>query len=416
MKSRHTVVALTLVCSFLLAAVAFGQEMPAPGTVIDKTNVKKYAHLFPPEFLAAFEDGFNGGMMPVKLVVGPPTAPKLPDRYIQLSEKNKGRCTVDKDGWIVGSDKNGKPFPDLDRNDKDFLSKLMWNYDNKYVADDILGVTWINSWEKRKGEKIRLNEAKQPTLYYRNRLYVDPRPAMPNPLGLYSTGIFWFITPQGMKDTMMMTYSFVDPKVSYETYLYIPSMRRTLRADAGQRSVPISGSVQSMDDFGGFSGRIAEFAYTLVGDQKVLVMANSKLLPNVADENNKKGVYGGLVPWHYGETFTPRDTWVIDIKAKDPKYPQSRKRIWIDKTTLNCYYCVAWDRAGKFWKIWLNDVRPDKMPDGDVVTTGAGQLGIDIQFGIVTMFTTHPPSKESNRGKYTYDYFTPQALLTWAAR
>ena len=53
LKFWTVMVTALLISGFFVVTLSFGQEMPAPGTTIDKTNYKKYAHLFPEEFLAS---------------------------------------------------------------------------------------------------------------------------------------------------------------------------------------------------------------------------------------------------------------------------------------------------------------------------------------------------------------------------
>ena len=64
---------LILSVCFLSASLSFSEElMPEPGTVIDKTNIKKFAHLFPEAYLPVFEDGFGGLMEPASITVSEP--------------------------------------------------------------------------------------------------------------------------------------------------------------------------------------------------------------------------------------------------------------------------------------------------------------------------------------------------------
>ena len=61
MKSKTLITLVAVITAVLFVAVSsFAQEMPAPGTTIDKSNYKKYMHLFPEEWAPAFEDGFGG--------------------------------------------------------------------------------------------------------------------------------------------------------------------------------------------------------------------------------------------------------------------------------------------------------------------------------------------------------------------
>jgi hypothetical protein len=85
-----------------------------------------------------------------------------------------------------------------------------------------------------------------------------------------------------------------------------------------------------------------------------------------------------------------KDVYVIDIVPKDEKYPQGRKRIWVDKETCWPYYAAAWDRAGALWKVWQTAVSVEPMNSGGTVPRMTGMLGLDIQLGYgVQMFADY---------------------------
>ena len=71
----------------LFVSASFGQEaMPKPGDVIDKSNYKKYQHLFPQEFLPYFENGYNGLTEPWVIKVSESKPRPVPKIYLDLSE------------------------------------------------------------------------------------------------------------------------------------------------------------------------------------------------------------------------------------------------------------------------------------------------------------------------------------------
>lgn len=119
--------------------LSYGQVLPQPGETIDKSNIAKYAQLFPPEFLPIFQDGFGGIMQPIHIKAAAAKPSYISESFLKLSEKNKGKYKLEADGNIHGLDRNGWPFPDLDKSDKDFATKVMWNFDNNYLWDEYYG-------------------------------------------------------------------------------------------------------------------------------------------------------------------------------------------------------------------------------------------------------------------------------------
>jgi hypothetical protein len=383
-------------------ALCFAQEMPAPGTVIDKNNYKKYAHLFPPEVAQGFEDGW-GLHDPFSIQVGETKSYPFPKAFVALSAKNKGKYSLDKDTNIVGGwDRNGLPFPDLKKDDKDFVTKLMWNYDGRYDNDD-RDERRMNAITRRKGERVKSTETRVAWLMLTNRMILDPKPLYPTPTNLKTTHFLHFTAPESMKNTILMDYRYLDLNKADETFVYLPTLRRVLRGEAGQRSTPIQSVCFSLDDMNVFDGRTSEFTYKLVGEQKVLACRNSNNAEVI-----KKAWPPTKVPSFASKTWDVVDTYVIDIFSRNPKYPQSKKRVWMDKENLHIYYGVIWDRAGAFWKLYEISFTPLPIPGDSPMILMSGHYALDVQFG----FIAHTTGLETvgNVG-LKYDEFTHAALL-----
>jgi hypothetical protein len=405
-KIMFVAFAVIIVGCLLSAPLTFGQEMPKPGDTIDKSNYKKYGHLFPSEFLPAFEDGLGGFIKPLSIKVSATKSYPVPSVVKGYSEKNKGRFGLDGQGNVTGGwDRNGDPFPDVDKSDKDFAAKLMWNYDNRYQCDDQIQIGGY-SLEKRKGEPVRINQADFMFLFFTNRAQIAPKPKLDSPDGLMKAMLMRNLVPDAIKNIMTLSYRYIDPKKPDDTYVYLPSLRRVLRGEAGQRSTPIVGSTQALDDFNIHDGRIPDFTYTIVGEQKVLAVVDTKLDGNAVKKMGRMND----VPYPL-ENYELRDVYVVDIKPKDPKYPQSKKRIWMDKENHFAYYGVAWDRAGKVWKIWNMALINYPVPGGGYGFQNGNMLGLDVQFGMATMYVTQ---QKSNTGQVTYSDVTPSNLLKLA--
>lgn len=395
--------AFTFMTGLFLSVVSFAQELPKPGTRVDKSNYKTYAHLFPEEFLPAFTDGF-GLMPPVHMNVVASQPIRIPKVWLDYSAKNKGKYAIDANGNLTGGyNREGLPFPDLKTGDKDFATKFMWNYDCRWAYDETIDHAG-GTFEKRKGEPVRWSTAELKILYFKNRMEVSPKPDLPNPLGIYKATMIHWRKPDSMKNTINLSYRYVDPTKPDDTYLYLPSLRRVLRAESGQRSTPLLGNLAAMDDIAGFDGRIPDFTYTLVKEQKVLAVTDNKVDMRVEKWKSKE------LPF-VNDGYEIRDCYVIDIKPKDPKYPQSTKRIWIDKEDgISIYYVVTWDRAGKVWKMWLHAFRRHSML-GERMPIMDKAFAIDTQFGMATFYST---ITTANDQKYTYSDFSTSNLLKLA--
>lgn len=386
-KRKKTIVvlfAVFLVCCFSMTSLSFGQEMPKPGQVIDKSNYKQYAHLFPQEILQGFEDGLGGFYKPFVFKVVETKPYTEPKSYLALSEKNRGKYTIDKDGFIAGGyDYVGLPFPGLTKEDKDFAMKFMYNYLYRYYHDDFEGSAF--DIEKRKGESVTSVEFDTTIFCFINRINESPKPTYKNPANLQWAQTFYYTYPSSWKKMQMLSYRYMDSKKSDEIYIYLPTMRRVVRGDASQRSTPIQGTTNAFDDFnGGFDGKVQAFNFKLLGEKKMLGTTESPWTIALSRKSMAEG--GGLLPFS-SDNWEIRDVYIIEITAKDPKYPQSKKVIYVDKDNYTIHYGAAWDRAGKLWKIWIGNWRTITYPNGDKFQTNAGQLGIDVQVGYATWFS-----------------------------
>lgn len=382
MKTIWALFCLSLVSCFLFTSLSFGQEMPKPGQVIDKSNYKKYAHLFPEEgWLEGFENGWGGLTKPLSLQVSETTPAGQCKAFLALSEKNRGKYTIDKDGLIAGGyDYLGLPFPGITKDDKDFAIKLMWNWAYRYVRED--RISPIIYYGKRRGESPILNANTETSLNFINRLYEQPKPIYKNPPNLQNAMILHYSQPISNKDFMLLAYRYMDPKKTDDTYLYLPTLRRVLRGEAGQRSTPTAGSPAALDDYHGFDGKTFEFNYKFIREQKVLGCVDSTAGVERAMKEFKE--LGGKVAPFPSENWSVRDVYVIEITPKDTKYPQSKKIAYIDKDAIQCLYSVAYDRSGKLWKVFETAAKTFKMPDGDTQTYEVANLALDLQFGMVS--------------------------------
>lgn len=379
---RLTFIALALMVCVGLASLAFGQAMPKPGEVIDKNNYKQYAHLFPPEFVAGFENGFGGLYKPWVVKVGEPKPTFQPKGMIALSEKNRGKYSIDKDGFIVGGyDYVGNPFPGVTKDDKDFATKFMYNYAYRYQWEDMVGTGY--DIEKRKGENVTNVMFDTSLVFFINRLADDPKPTYKTPSNYLTAQTFYWTYPNSFRNQQMLSIRYLDPKRADETYMYLPTMRRVLRMEAAQRSTPIQGTTQALDDFNIIDIKTQEFTFNFLGEKTVLACPNTTITTPVLKKMQAES--GGYLPFP-GDNWSLHDVYVIEAKSKDPKYPQKTKVVYVDKESLQAYYGVATDRGGKLWKVWILLCKESALPSGDKFFQGAFPIGIDVQIGFATSF------------------------------
>lgn len=395
---------LSVAVCFISISMTYSQDiLPQPGEVINKDNIDKYAHLFPPEYIDAFKTGFDGLIQPIEITVAESRPTPVLTAFKELAEKNRGKYDVDEDGMITGGyDYIGQPFPDLDESDPKFATKLMWNYYYRYQQDD--AHSEVTTFFKRRGESLNYGLGETWNMQFTNRLFCDPHPFYETPNGADNATMYRMIKPEASRNVMALSYISLDQTKVDESYAYVPSLRRALRGEANQRSTPIGGTmagVATMDDRAGFSGKVSSFTYEYIGTQKILGSYDSTM---TADKLSKMKLKD--VPFH-NDGWEVRDVYVIDIYAKDSRYPQSKKRVYLDKGNLNVIHAVMWDRAGELWKYTDNGMKRLTLENGEVLEVPGPSLQFELQFGIA-LFTTI--DIELNQG-IKYEFFTPTTML-----
>jgi len=211
-------------------------------------------------------------------------------------------------------------------------------------------------------------------------MYVDPAPEIKeNQLRIRQPLYQVLLTPPSVKNFSVLAYRYLDPVKEDDMWLYVPALRRTLRAEAGQRSTPVQGLIQAPDDYvGGWNAKPSLFTYEFVGEQKMLILSDLKIDIEKVRKTKYEEVY------FHEEGWEVRDCYIIDITPKDPKYPQSKKRLYMDKeATSMIAYTDTWDRAGQKWKWFGGYYEQVEMADGVIIPLFAGMCGQDVQVGVL---------------------------------
>ena len=377
--------------------------LPPPGTEINGANYNKYMHLFPPEFLIFFKEDIKDMMSPIHINVVETKSIGIPHTYLEISKTNEGKYDLNAEGHITPSfDSNGIPFPNLHPGDKDFVTKLMWNYAFRYSYDDMHESGFLGTFQKRKGMDVKRVSFGVFGTYYKHRLVVGPKPDKESHNGLYSATLYCGHAPESLKGLKFLVHRHLDITKQDTMYLYLPRMKRVLRGETGQRSTPIVGSILAPDDFFGFDGQISNFIYTLLGDKKILAIGNSEFASEINVNKTPQEV-----PFP-SRNYEIKDVYIIQITPKDPKYPQKRKIVYMDKDSLQIYYSIVWDRADNLWKVSLLPSRVFNLPDGEKFQNSDGNVTVDIQFGIVSSAVQNA---SINIDPLDEDLFMPKRLL-----
>jgi hypothetical protein len=375
---------------------------PKPGDVIDASNIEQYKDYFPMFIERYIKDGW-GFEKPMVVKVREADPVPFTKGYMEASKKNMATTKLTSEGLLEGYSGQGCPF--LEPKEPNMGTKLMWNQFYKSFPDDWFIPGYYISFSKRKGGNVIVGDTRYEQLMFSNRTMVNPMPEIENPKQLYYANRLVSLTPPN-KDLDTLTWRYKDPMKYDDMWTYIPTLRRALRLVSSERANPIQGTPYTWDDIFGFDGKIPFFTYEIIGEQTVLNLVHQKIK---CEEIDRK-----TWPWHpvlhQGEEYETVPSYIIEIKSKDPRYPYTRKTVWMDKKKFNVIYAQMYDKNNDFWKGFWNggQVRMVKTTYGEepfAIQCSSGITDFKTQYWIGTI----TGGLEMNKGGDP-SYFTPGAL------
>lgn len=315
------------------------------GAIIDMKNGHAYAKLLTPGMQWALQHGWR-----LRAIEPEPIRPPRP--YLEATERYSSQVRLGAGGHTLENYVAGQPFPNIDPNEPDAVLKMMWNfYYNFYVIDDVAQ----RNFHPRTGSiendgHLRVERAYIVDGYrkmnYNGRLYVDPRPDMPNPEGVrFKESVHPIIEPFDLKGVGFTSYRYLDPEKQDDSWLYLPQLRRVRRMSSAQRSDALFGQDVDADAFTGYNGHIAWMDYQLLGEQVVLAPMHAQHVPAKWQEPQD---------WAFEDVWEPRRVWVIEARSKFPQYAYGKRILYLDQEAWLIPLSDSYDRAGQLWKAQVN--------------------------------------------------------------
>jgi hypothetical protein len=328
------------------------------GTKITLQNWQQYKKFMPLGMQAAFSGQypFHIGPEPVyTMEVGPTHDFPPPGNLAQNTEKYSGQVKLEKlpsGQWMIRGYVAGVPFPNPQEPNRGV--KLMYNYWFFYRTG-IVHNNNVGFLVDRYGNKSStLVEA---VFYGMSHLSVPGLP-IDRPFAngrLYSTR-FELQIPEQTKYTTELTELSDDPLKLPEVYVFLPSLRRSLRLSSAAKCSPILGLDYVQDDN---SWQPTNF--------NVKYLGNKKLLTYMGDPKKafKKEAYVGLADGEPAGTFPswPKDgtgLWelrkyhVIDLRWNQSlgRYCYTHVIYYVDDQLNWTPYHDNYDNSEKLWKFF----------------------------------------------------------------
>ena len=448
--ARRKVLLLALILSMFLPGFAGADEVQdvmkawladtanqttiPPGTKITMQNWQQYKQFMPVGMIAFFEGKYFWKMPgDVEMEVGPTINHPLPKAFVEVTEKYSSQTRVvhRPDGRMdIVNFVAGWPFPITpDPKDPDAGYKVLadiWFYPGPYMANvnpdagDARFCT-VDHFGNSACSAVQ-------GLYRQLAYNWDPRTPRTEPKanGAWYSQFIMQDKPEQSKYTAVLTLFWQDLAKDEDDYVFVPSLRRSLRLSATARCSPLFGSDMIKDDQRvGYNGGLAIFYPQYLGTRKILALS---------ELTNADGEFPAQYDMPLGWAKPSWGAWqvrpqnVIDtrrVPAFRQGYCYGSKIMYLDAQFGQQMWEDIYDANLKLWKIVCIGRKPDVLVPGEGPTELGG--GIIEQFWDVQndhvshVLTANPDGKTdglrlNDRVPAQYNdinkYSTPGGLMT----
>lgn len=431
-----TVVALAFAIAVVSTASARAQVKP--GDVITPDKASQVVGLVSPGNFILVKQG-------MEMKITPTTHLDWPPPYKDATERYSSQVSLGSDGELKGY-VAGLPFPLVDANDPQAATKIMWNFTFRPLSTDDIDTHNIEAISHKAGSS---NEIEHFTFghfgayKYVGRTEVAPIPVDPYVLnsGIASrSGAFPILEPQEMAGAGIVSQRSVLPGVEDATWEYSRETRKLRRLPASELSdafgVAADGiaggltaagvggattyaSTWDPDSANGFSARIQDFNYKLLGEQAMLASVDGSSPATPCEQDGGRSVCP--------EKWQVRRVYVIEATAKPHIVGGNvivpRRVLYIDAEGWFITASDLYDHNGNMWKTIANfHAYSDRStPNANVSIWPfkrifqTAMVEEDVTDGFSTVVYT--PGLNSHNGVYVNmgavdrDFFTPAQLV-----
>jgi Protein of unknown function (DUF1329) len=193
---------------------------------------------------------------------------------------------------------------------------------------------------------------------------------LPYSHGYLNSGRFLVITPEQSKYTTQVELAPADPVLNPESYVFLPSLRRTLRLSAAAKCSPILGTDFVNEDV---NFQLPYFKVTMLGEKKLLwPIMDPKISPHPdAYMTDKSGIKGWPTP--QASRWQLRDMYLLELEPLPVlgSYCFRHKIIYVDKDGFFSDL-EEYDHGGKYWRVIFYRHMPVTYLGQTVLTSYAG--------------------------------------------
>lgn len=151
-----------------------------------------------------------------------------------------------------------------------------------------------------------------------------------------------FTAPPQVKGLATLTWTYMDPKRQQDSWLWIPSLKKTRKISALSGDDTFMGSDFTVEDI--LTRRFDDETYTMIGEEK---------FKGYTCEYDKKTY------------FKDAPCYVIECKPKRSPWYYSKRILWVDKATGGGIYEEMYDPLGRMFKYLFKDYEIYKVNGKD---------------------------------------------------
>jgi Protein of unknown function (DUF1329) len=344
------------------------------GTRITTQNWQQFKQFMPVGMQALFGGGFSWKIDATPdsaMVVGPTIATTQPRQFLKDTEKYSSQIQLIKlpnESYTVKGYVAGIPFPNP--TEPDLGAKAYFNtyYEYRPFVAWYMDPGWLVDRYRN------MSPSETEVAAYRLSHLSDPGyPDNPSfGKGYIFSDRYFVHLPEQSKYTTEVAIYRDDPALPQELYVFLPSLRRSLRLSSRARCSPILGSDYAQDDNNDFLGvLITEFSVKSLGAKKILALMHED--PSASGRPSSfVQATDGMPGWPkpIAGRWELRDVYALDINPGPELargYCYGHKVVYVDIQSWVPVSADIFDPDGKLWKYGLVNYHPWLVNGGDTV-------------------------------------------------
>jgi hypothetical protein len=207
--------------------------------------------------------------------------------------------------------------------------------------------------------------------YYAARWDTPPTPEiLPNPKQIWRAFTLLQLDPPETRNMRIMEVQYKDQLKAYDSWMWLPTIRRVRRRSTSERQDPQGGSDYCSYDNSGWDGPVQINKYNYLG-------AKELLMPRHGGKSKIEHIKGDCLV--NGTQRERVKIHIVEAVNADPNFLYSKMIWYVDPETWQIHYADRYDRHGKLWKIYEQMGDVEKGYQGVPVIHYNATQTIDVQ-------------------------------------